>query len=222
MKSITFAVACIAVLESVHAQPYPSHAVRILNGFQAGGPPDIVLRQIAVGLEPRLGQPVVVENRPGASGTIAASAVAKATPDGYALLFGVAANLAAAPATMSPQPYDPVNDFSPITEVARAPYVWLVSAESPVRNLREFIDWSRSNSGKLNYATPGQGTVHHLATELFTRQARIDLVHVPYTSNLYQALLAGQVHSMFESMPGPLPYLKAGKLLAIAVTGSRR
>jgi tripartite-type tricarboxylate transporter receptor subunit TctC len=220
--ALVVVLSALAVLGSAWGQTYPSHPVRVLNGFQAGGPPDIMLRQIATRLEPRLGQPVVVENRAGASGTIAASAVAKGAADGYTLLFAVAANMAAAPATMGTPPYDPASDFTAIIEVARAPYVWLVPADAPAQDLRQFVAWAKANPGKLNYATPGQGTVHHLATEMFERNAGIELVHVPYTSGLYPAMLAGQVQGMFESMPGPLPYLRSGKLRALAVTGIRR
>jgi tripartite-type tricarboxylate transporter receptor subunit TctC len=219
---IALLLMAMAAAQQVSAQDYPSRPIRILNGFQAGGPPDIVLRRIAAGLESRLGQPVVVENRPGATGTIAAATVARAQPDGYTLLFGVAANLAVAPAMMASPPYDPAKAFSPVVEVARGPYVWLVRADAPARTLPEFIAWAQQNPGKLNYASPGQGSVHHLSTELFKQAAGLYMVHVPYKVGLYGALIAGDVHAMFESMPGPLPHLEAGKIRALAVTGSRR
>ena len=212
----------LAACQPVSAQEFPSRPVKILNGFQAGGPPDIALRRIAARLESRLGQPVVVENRPGATGTIAAATVARAQPDGHTLLFGVAANLAVAPALMADPPYQPASAFSPVIEVARGPYVWVVRADAPARTLPEFIAWSKQNPGKLNYASPGQGSVHHLSSELFKRSAGLDMVHVPYKSGLYVALIAGEVHAMFESMPGPLPHLEAGKIRALAVTGPRR
>lgn len=215
-------VALVAVATDSLAQPYPTRPVKVLHGFAAGGPPDTVLRQIATRLEPHLGQPVVVENRPGASGTIAAAAVARTEADGYTLLFGVAANLAVAPATMTPPPYDPVTAFTPIIEVARGPFLWLVRADAPAANLREFIAWAQRRPGILNYASPGNGSVHHLATEMLKQTARIDLTHVPYKGGLYGALLAGEVDAMFESMPGPLPHLAAGKLRALAVTGDKR
>jgi tripartite-type tricarboxylate transporter receptor subunit TctC len=201
---------------------YPERPVRILSGFQAGGPPDIVLRQIASRLGPRLGQSVVVENRPGATGTIAAAHVARAAPDGYTLLFGVAANLAVAPALMASPPYEAATAFTAIVEVARGPYVWVVRADAPAKNLAQFIEWSRATPGRLNYASPGIGSVHHLATEMFMQAAGLDMVHVPYKTALYAGLLAGDVQAMFESMPGPLPHLQADKVRVLGVTGARR
>jgi tripartite-type tricarboxylate transporter receptor subunit TctC len=115
-----------------------------------------------------------------------------------------------------------VTAFAPIVEVACGPYVWLVRADAPAANLREFIAWSQRQPGKLNYASPGNGSVHHLATEMLKQTARIDLTHVPYKGGLYTALLAGEVDAMFESMPGPLPHLASGKLRALAVSGEKR
>jgi len=204
------------------AQSYPNRPIKVLHGFSAGGPPDAVLRQVAARLESSLGTPVVVENRPGASGTIAAATVVRAQPDGYTLLFGVAANLAVAPALARPPPYDPVTAFTPIVEVARGPYVWLVRDEAPARSMAEFVAWARSHPGQLNYASPGEGSVHHLATEMLKQAAGVDLVHVPITTGMYVPLLGGQVDAMFESMPGPLPHLAAGKLRALGVTGPKR
>jgi tripartite-type tricarboxylate transporter receptor subunit TctC len=200
----------------------PAGPIKVLIGFPAGGPPDLVLRKVADKLQAQLGTPVVVENRPGASGTIAAAAVARAEPDGRTLLFGVAANLAVAPATMRAPPYDPTQAFAPIVEVARGPYVLLVRADAPARTYAEFVAWARSQPGRLNYATPGNGSVHHLAMELLRAGQGLDLVHVPYRTTVYQPLLAGDVQVLLESMPGPLPHLAAGKLRALAVTGARR
>ncbi len=216
------AAALLALGTSVLAQSYPSRPIKILSGFSPGGAPDSVLRMIATALEKRHGMTIVVENRPGASGTIAAAAVARAQADGYTLLFGVAANLAVAPAFMKHPPYDPVTAFTPIAEVARGPYLWLVRADAPAKSMSEFVSWANTTPGKLNYASPGLGTVHHLATEMLKSEANIDMVHVPYVSRTLQALLAGEVSAMFDSMPAPLPFLSAGRLRALAVTGNRR
>ena len=223
IRSLCVAAVVLALGFDATAEPsYPSRPIKVLHGFPAGGPPDIVLRRIATELEQRLGQPVVVENRPGASGTIAAAAVARAVPDGYTLLFGVAANVAVAPAVMKKPPYDPTTAFTPIVEVARGPYVWLVRADAPVTTMPQFVAWAKGASRTLNYASPGAASVHHLGTEILKRSTGIELVHVPYTSGIYPALLGGHVDAMFESMPGPLPHIGAGKLRALAVTGRHR
>ena len=206
------------------AQPYPSRPIVLVNGFPPGGPTDLTLRQIAAKLSDRLGQPTVIDNRAGASGTIAGALVARAAPDGYTLLFGVAANLAVAPATMKNPPYDPATAFSPIIEVARGPYLWMVRPSVPAKNLQEFIAWAKANPGKVNYGSPGQGSVHHLAGELFKRAAGIDMLHVPYKggTTAYTALLGGEIDAMFDSMPAPLPHIAAGKIRALGVTGTKR
>jgi tripartite-type tricarboxylate transporter receptor subunit TctC len=206
-----------------HAEPYPARPIKVLHGFPPGGPPDVALRRIAAELGTRLGQPVVVENRPGAAGTIAAGMAARAQPDGYTLVLGVAGHLAVAPATMAPPPYDPTLAFTPIVEVARGPYLWLVPAESPARSMGEFIALATREPGRLNYGTPGVASVHHLATRSLERSTGIRLSHIPFSSGgLYTGMLAGQLDAMFESMPGPLVHLRSGKLRALAVTGPQR
>jgi tripartite-type tricarboxylate transporter receptor subunit TctC len=196
--------------------------LKVLVGFPAGGPPDLVARRIAGRLAEQTGRTVTVENRPGASGTIAAAAVASAVPDGNMLLFGVAANLAVAAATLPSLPYQPTRDFTPIVEVARGAYVLLVRSDAPAANLAEFSAWARAKPGQLNYGSPGAGSVHHLAMEMLKSSQRLHVVHIPYRSGMYPALLAGDTHVMFESLPGPLQLIEAGKLRALAVTGPRR
>ena len=224
MTTSTHIIAVLALLcsSSVLAQNFPSKPLTILNGFPAGGNVDTVSRQIASKLEARLGQPVIVENRAGASGTIAGAAVARAQPDGYTLLFGVAANLAAGLAAMKNPPYDPAKAFTPIIEIARGPYVLLVRAEAPAKTFPEFVAWVKANPGKLNYGSPGLGSVHHLTTGMLLQATGLDMVHVPYRGSPYLGLLGGDVHAMLETMPGPIPFLQSGKLGALAVTGPRR
>ena len=202
----------------------PERPVTIVNGFPPGGVTDGVSRALAGAVGNRLGQPVVVENRPGAAGMIAASSVARAAPDGHTLLFGVAANLAVGPATMRKPPYDPTRAFTPIIELSRGPYLWLVRADHPAADMAQFIAWAKSNAGKANYASPGQGSVHHLATELLKQQTGAPLTHVPYKGGgaLAAALLSGEVQGMFESPSAYLGHLRAGRLRALAVTGERR
>jgi tripartite-type tricarboxylate transporter receptor subunit TctC len=218
------AVVLVSLAGAASAQTYPARPVTILNGFPPGGATDLVLRQVASTLTGRLGQPVVIENRPGAAGTIAAGAVARAVPDGYTLLFGVAANLAVAPATMPRPPYEPSSAFTAIIEVSRGPYVWLVRSDAAAKDMKEFIGWSRTNPGRANYASPGQGSVHHLATEMLKQATGAQLTHVPYKGGpaMVAALLSGEVQGMFDSPPAHLPNISAGKMRALAITGSRR
>ena len=219
-----FAVAGFALAGLAFAQPYPSRPVTIVNGFPPGGVTDTVLRLIAAKLADRLGQSVVIENRAGAAGTIGAAAVARAEPDGHTLLFGVAANLAVAPATMKSAPYDPAKAFTAVIEVARGPYIWMVKPEVPAKTMQEFIAWARQNPGKLNYGSPGQGSVHHLASEMLKQATGMEMTHVPYKggATTYTAMLGGEIDAMFDGMPVPLPHLKAGKIRALAVTGPKR
>lgn len=214
----------LALSTSVFAQGYPTKPVTILNGFPPGGATDTVLRLIGSKLSERLGQPVVIENRAGAAGTIAGAAVARAEPDGHTLLFGVAANLAVAPATMKSAPYDPATAFAAIIEVARGPYIWMVKPGVPAATMQEFIAWTKKNAGRVNYGSPGQGSVHHLATEMLKQITGVEMTHVPYKggSTAYTAMLGGEIDAMFDSMPAPLPHIKAGKIRALAVTGSKR
>lgn len=218
------AILALLLVASAAAETYPARPVTIVNGFPGGGPVDAALRPIAAKLAERLGQPVLVENRPGAAGTLGAAAVARAAPDGYLLLFGVAANLAVGPATMRKPPYDPTRAFTPIGEVAQGPYLWLVRADNPAHDMRQFIAWTRSHPGQVNYASPGRGTVHHLATEMLKRQTGADMTHVPYKGGtaLATALLGGEVQAMIESPSAYLALIRAGRLRALAVTGEHR
>ena len=224
-KCLLFAVLpALFCAQAAWGQAYPAKPVTILNGFPPGGPTDLTLRQVSAKLSERLGQPVVIENRAGAAGTIAAAAVAGAPADGHTLLFGVAANLAVAPAAMKNPPYDPATAFTPIIEIARGPYLWMVKPDVPATNLKEFIDWAKKNAGKVNYGSPGQGSVHHLAGEMFRRSAGLQMTHVPYKggTTAYTALLGGEIDAMFDSMPAPMPHVQSGKIRAIGVTGPKR
>lgn len=221
---VILAAAGLVLCASVAGQSYPSRSVTILNGFPPGGPTDTVLRLVGAKLSERLGQPVVIENRAGAAGTIAGTAVARAEPDGHTLLFGVAANLAVAPATMSAAPYDPAMAFAAIIEVARGPYIWMVKPDVPAASMQEFLAWARKNPGKVNYGSPGQGSVHHLASEMLKQATGVDMTHVPYKggATAYIAMLGGEIDAMFDSLPAPLAHIRAGKIRALAVTGPKR
>jgi tripartite-type tricarboxylate transporter receptor subunit TctC len=206
------------------AQTYPAKPVTLVNAFPPGGATDIVARQLAAKLSQRFGQQVVVDNRAGAAGTIGAAAVARADPDGYTMLFAVAANMAVAPAVLKTVPYDPVKSFAPVIEVARGPYVLMVNPAVPAKDLAEFVAYAKQNPGKLNYATPGQGSVHHLVNEMLKQATGIDTVHVPYKGGapMYTAVVAGEVQVLIDGMPGPLAQIRAGKVRALGVTGDKR
>lgn len=206
------------------AQAWPTRSVHLICPYGAGGSSDILTRMLADALSTRLGQTFVVENKVGAGTRIANEFVARAAPDGYTLLFGVAANLAVGPATMKSPPYDPTRAFTPIVEVSRGPYLFMVRADAPARTMKEFIEWTRANPGRANYASPGQGSVHHLATEMFKQKTGADLSHVPYKGGaaLTAALLSGEVHGLFDSPTAYLSHLRAGTIRALAVTGDRR
>jgi len=213
-----------AAAAATGAQTYPAKPVTLVNAFPPGGATDIVARQLAAKLSQRFGQQVVVDNRAGAAGTIGAAAVARADPDGYTILFAVAANMAVAPAVLKNVPYDPVKSFAPVIEIARGPYVLMVNPAVPVKDLAEFVAYAKRNPGKLNYATPGQGSVHHLVNEMLKQATGIDTVHVPYKGGapMYTAVVAGEVEVLIDGMPGPLAHIRAGKVRALGVTGDKR
>ena len=206
------------------AQGYPSKPITLVNAFPPGGATDIVARQIAAKLSQRFGQQVVVDNRAGAAGTIGAASVARAEPDGYTMLFAVAANLAVAPAVLKAVAYDPVKSFAPVVEIARGPYVLMVHPSVPAQDLAELVAYARQNPGRLNYGTPGQGSVHHLATEMLKQATGIDIVHVPYKGGapMYTAIMSGEVQILLDGMPAPLPHVSAGRVRALGVTGDKR
>lgn len=213
----------LLALPPAHAEAlYPTRPVTVLNGFPAGGNPDVALRHIASRLAQRLGQPVVVENRTGAAGTIAATAVARAQPDGHTLLFGVAGNLTVAPAAMAKPPFDPAQAFTPVIEIAHGPYVWMIKPDLAARTTREFLEWVRQHPGQLNYGSPGQGSAHHVAAEMMKRDLGLDMQHIPLSGGMYPALLGGHVDAMFDTLPAPLQHVKDGRVRALFVTGPRR
>jgi tripartite-type tricarboxylate transporter receptor subunit TctC len=192
--------------------------------FPAGSGPDVYARIIADKLSPRLGQPVIIENRPGAGGVTGGRVVAKADPDGYTILFGSTSSVVVAPAVAKEAPYDPGAAFAPIIQVARGPFILSVRSALPIDSLRDLIEHAKKNPGKLNYGTSGPGSLHHLSTEMLKHATGIDMVHIPFPGGAqsWTALQSGIVDLIFDSMPGPISSLQAGKARAIAVTGSKR
>jgi tripartite-type tricarboxylate transporter receptor subunit TctC len=205
-------------------EDYPSRRITIVVPFPAGSGPDVYARIIAEKLSARIGQPTIIENRPGAGGATGGRTVAKADPDGYTILFGSTSSVVVSPAVAKEAPFDPVTAFAPIIQVARGPFILSVRSELPINSLRELIDYAKTSPGKLNYGTSGPGSLHHLATEMLKHATGIDIVHIPFPGGAqsWTALQSGVVDLIFDSMPGPISSLQAGKARAIAVTGSKR
>jgi tripartite-type tricarboxylate transporter receptor subunit TctC len=206
------------------AQSYPSKSIRMIIGFPPGGGTDIVGRIVAQKLGEVLGQQVLPDNRGGASGQIAAELTAKAPPDGHTVMMVHIAAISILPSLYSRLPYDPVKDFAPISLVAIGPNLLVVHPSVPVRTVKELVALAKAKPGALHYASPGAGTVQHLAAELFKLQAKVDMLHVPYKGSGQSIvdLVAGQVHLDFDAVPPVLSHVRAGKLRAIAVTSAKR
>jgi tripartite-type tricarboxylate transporter receptor subunit TctC len=217
------AAALPAVSRIAWAQTYPSRPVRIIVGFAPGGAGDIVARLMGQWLSERLGQPFVVENRPGGSGNIAGEAGVRAPADGYTLLMVSSANAANA-ALNDKLSFNFLRDIAPVASITRAPYVMAVNPTVPAKTVPEFILYANANSGKLNMASVGIGSGTHLAGELFKMMAGIDMVHVPYRSAgpALTDLLGGQVQVMFPATISSIGYIRAGRLRALAVTTATR
>ena len=208
---------------TAHAQEYPNKSVRIVLPFSAGGSSDPVARLIARHLTTALGQPFVVENRPGAGGNIGSDLVAKSAPDGYTLLF-TAGSFAVNPSLYSKLPFDPVKDFEPVVHVATLSGILVAHPSVPAANVKELVALSRTKPGGVTYASAGSGTVPHLAGELFRAASKAEMTHVPYKGSApaLTDLIGGQVQVMFANMPGTLQHVKAGRLKVLAVTGAKR
>lgn len=206
------------------AQSWPSKPIRLLVGFAPGGGTDIVARALAPKLSDLLGQQVVVENRAGASGTIAADMVAKSPADGYTLLAGHANSNAIAPHVLGKVPFDALTDFTPITYIGYVPNVLVVNPNVPARTVEELIALAKSKPGSLTYASSGVGSTQHLAGALFNLIAGTQMNHIPYKGSGQAVidLIAGQVNSNFDTMPPVLEHIRAGRLRALAISTPQR
>jgi len=205
-------------------QAYPSKPIRLVVPFPAGGSLDVVARAIGQKLTEAWGQPVVIDNRPGAGGNIGADLVAKSAPDGYTILEGALSTHAVNVSLYGKMPYDPIKDFAPITLVAVTPNVLVLNASFPVNSVPELLAYARANPGKLSFGSGSNGSAGHLAGELFKTEAGVDMVHIPYKGGApaLQALLAGDTQLMFDNLANSAAQLKAGKLKALAVTTAKR
>jgi tripartite-type tricarboxylate transporter receptor subunit TctC len=217
------AAALPAVSRSASAQAYPSQPIRIIVGFAAGSGSDIFARLMAQWLSERLGQSVLIENRPGAGGNIGTEAVVKAPPDGYTLLQWVPAN-AVNNSLYEKLSFNFLRDIAPVAGTARAPYVVVVNPELPVKTIPELIAHAKANPGKLNFASAGVGTGIHMAGELFKLTTGVNMVHVPYrgAAGAMTDLIGGQVQLMFDTTAASIPHIKGGKVRALAVTTATR
>jgi tripartite-type tricarboxylate transporter receptor subunit TctC len=208
---------------SAFAQAYPGKPITIIVPYAVGGTTDIVGRLVGTQIGNALGQPIVVDNKAGGGGNIGWGAVARSAPDGYTLLT-TEMSFTIAPALSTKQPFDPKKDFTHIITAAAAPHVLVVNPGVPAKTLQEFIAYAKANPGKLNYGSGGNGTNTHLGGELFKREAKVDLIHVPYkgAGAVLQDLMGGQVQALVTSLPTALPHIKSGKLRALVVTAEKR
>lgn len=204
---------------------YPERPIRLVVGFPPGGGADYVARQVAAALTQSLGQTVVVDNKAGANGTIAATEVARAPADGYTLLLGVTATHSISPALDPKLPYDSLRDFTPVTDVGFTPLVLVVNPQTPVRSVSEFIRYANDGANQVTYASAGNGNITHMAAELFILSTGIAKpTHVPYrgSSPAITDLLGGRVTAYFDTLPSSLPFIQSGQLRALAVTSATR
>ena len=226
-SQIRVALGAAALLLTASAQaadPYPNRPIRMLVPFAAGGAIDLMARPTARKMHELLGQPVVVENRPGAGGSIAAEATAKSAPDGYTIFFGSTSPLAINPAYFDKVGYDTLRDFTPISLVVQQPLIIVAHPSLPVRNLKELVAMAKRQPGRLSYGSAGPGTSNHLTGELLADAAGIDIVHVPYKGGApaLTALLGGEIELQISQPNTMMPFIKNGRVRAIATTGAKR
>jgi tripartite-type tricarboxylate transporter receptor subunit TctC len=224
MLTMLLALAGLAATGTALADQYPSKPIRLIVPWPPAGVADVVGRLMAEKLTAELGQTVIVENRPGASGFIGTELVARAAPDGYTLLLVTASTHSIAPNLYRKMPYDAIRDFAPISQVTSAPTIMVTPANSPFGSVAALIAYAKANPGKLNYATYGAGGSSQLAAELFMQAAGIQMTAIPYkgATPAILGLMSGDVSLFFDSIPSALPHVRGGKLKALAVTGLQR
>ena len=205
-------------------QAYPSKPIRYIVPYAPGGSTDIVARLLAQKLTESMGQQVVVENRPGAGGSIGAEIVAKAAPDGYTMVTAVTSIMAINQFLYRKLPFDPERDFAPVSQVGSLPLILMVHPSIPARNVKELIAVAKARPGQLNYGSSGIGTGTHMTTELFKTMAGIDIVHIPYkgSGQVMGDIIGGQLALIFDQVVSSIPHVQAGKLRMLAITSSKR
>jgi tripartite-type tricarboxylate transporter receptor subunit TctC len=224
MRIAALLLAMLAAGGTASAQNFPNKSIRFLVGFAPGGSTDILARLIAQKMSENIGQQVVVDNRTGAGGIIAAEVLAKSPPDGYTMLACTTGNFAIIPYLYKTVPYNADKDLVPVTQTGSLPYIIVVHPSLPVKNVRELIAFVKTRPAEINYASSGVGTASHLAAAYFASAAGINMVHVPYkgTGNAMGDLLAGQVVLMFDQPVSSMPLVKAGKLKVLGISSEKR
>ena len=217
------AVACVAASGLAMAQDYPNKPVKLVVPYPPGGPTDIVARVVAQKLQEQIGQPFVIDNKPGAGANTGAEAVARSTPDGYTLLVATTAH-AINPSLFSKLSYQLLKDLAPVSQLTSGPLVIVANPALPAQNIQELIALAKGKSGGLNFGSSGNGQSTHLSAELFSAMAGIKMSHVPYKGSApaLTDVMAGQTDLMFDTMLSAMPHVKAGKLKALAITSSQR
>ena len=226
MRRIVVLLLALACVPSgpARAQTYPDRIIKLVVGYPPGGPIDVTARLLVQKLGPILGQTIIIENRAGATGTVAAKAFASAEPDGYTLMLGNASSLAVMPAIARYRDYDTVKSFAPVAKLTEGYEVLVVDPNGPAKTVQELVAHARANPGKLNFASAGFGNLTHLSGELLKLKTGIDIVHVPYKGapEAVAGMLAGQVHLMFGEVAGLLPLVREGKVRALGVASETR
>jgi tripartite-type tricarboxylate transporter receptor subunit TctC len=214
---------CFAAAGAI-AQPYPSKPLRLVVPFGPGGSNDIVGRILAQKMAENLGQPVVVDNRPGAGGMVGTDSVVRSAPDGYTLMIGATSTIAANVGLYPKRGFDPLKHLTPITQIAEGSFLMAVPASSPAKSVREFIELARAKPGQLNYGTSGRGSSMHLMGEMFKMMAQVDMVHVPYKAGgpAIADLAVDRVQLLYSDLAALLPFVKSGQVRALAVTTPKR
>ena len=219
-----FAVSIIALTPGVSAQSYPAKPIRFIVPFPPGGNTDVLARLIGQKLGEGWGQQVIIDNRPGAGGTLGVEVAAKSPPDGYTIVMGTFGGVLVANSLYQKLNYDPIRDLAPVILISTPPGLLVVHPSLPVKNVKELVGLARSNPGKLNYASSGSGTWNHLFGELFKTRAKINIMHVPYKGGAPAVtdLLGGHIEVMFAPFPPALPHVKDNRLRALAVSSGKR
>ena len=225
LRPLSFALFLILAITTAFAAepPYPNRPIRLIIPQATGGGSDTIGRYITLRLADALGQPIVVDNRPGAAGMLGAELVKQATPDGYTLLL-CAIDTITAPIVSKRKPFDAIRDFSPVTQLTVSPNIWLVNNSFPAKTMKELIEIARAKPRQIDFASSGVGSMQHLGGELLNRMAKIELAHVPYKGGPpgLVDVMGGRVPVILSGTQGALPYIKSGKLRALAVTTTKR